>query len=254
MEREGDMSEDTARQETGAVPPVGYTPGDTYEGERGAADTARHVAATAVEETKGVASTAADQARAVAQDAGGHARQLVDEARLQLRAQADDQSRRLAGTLGDVGRQLRSMSEKADDPDSAVTRFTGQVAESAERLASRVEGGGLDRIADDVKRFARNQPGMFLLGALAAGFVVGRLFKAADMAEVAKGDDGGQPATGDQSSSADSDAAEWPTPAKPAEYAELAPMNPIPPTGPPYPPPEVQSAPSEHTGRPEWDR
>jgi hypothetical protein len=278
------MTEYTHSGTTGDLPPGDAASGSTDQDHRGttgvAAAEARGVATTAVEETKSVAGTAADEAKAVVQDATGQARYLADEARSRLRAELDDQSNRLAGTLGDVGRQLRSMSANADDPDSAVTRFAGQAADSVERFASRLEDGGVDRALDDVKRFARNQPTVFLLGALGAGFVVGRLLKAADLGQVMQGRDGdgnGQ-SDGRRGLSASGTApASWPSPERVDEYAELATATPTAPaytgtegytesgTGsgtqypagggtefPEYPSP-TGSSPDE-AARPEWER
>jgi hypothetical protein len=144
--------------------------------------------ATAVEQTKAVAGTAVDQTRVVADEAKEQARRLGQEARSQLRGQVDDQAGRLANGLGDMGHQLRTMAENADDPESPVTRLTHQAADNVERLASRLDDGGLDVVIEDVKRFARNRPGLFLAAALGAGFVVGRLIKAIDIGEVVKSD------------------------------------------------------------------
>ena len=161
---------------------------------RGVAESAAHeaggVTGTAVDQTKAVASTAADQTRMVAHDAKDQARRLTYEAKTQLRRQVDDQASRFGRNLGDVGQQLRTMAEKADDPESPVTGITRQAADAVERLASRLEGGDLDQVVDDVKRFARNRPGVFLLGAAGLGFIVGRLFKAVDIGEVVKGSNG----------------------------------------------------------------
>src|SRR5688500_14027846 len=148
-----------------------------------AAQEAGGVAGTAKEQTKAVAGTAADQTRMVAHDAKDRARQLTQEAKGQLKRQVDDQAGRAGRSLADVGQQLRTMAEKADDPESPVTNITRQAADGVERLASRLQGGGFDQVFDDVKRFARNRPGVFLAGALAAGFVVGRLVKAVDLGE-----------------------------------------------------------------------
>jgi hypothetical protein len=148
----------------------------------------RSVAGAAADETKSVARAAADEARSVAHDATNEVRKLMGDARSQLRSQANEQSDRLAGSLQDVGHQLRTMAEKADDPESPVTSLTRQAADTADRFASHLQDGGVDRVMDDVKRFARNRPGVFLAGALAAGFVVGRMVKAVDIGEVVKGD------------------------------------------------------------------
>jgi hypothetical protein len=153
-----------------------------------AASEASGVATTAVEQTKAVASTAADQTKAVADDAKQRARRLGQEAKTQLRGQVDEQASRVSRNLGDIGQQLRTMADKTDDPDSPVSAYTRQAGETVQRLASRLDEGGLDQVVDDVKRFARNRPGLFLLGALGAGFVIGRLIKAVDLGEVVKGD------------------------------------------------------------------
>jgi hypothetical protein len=142
---------------------------------------------TAVEQTKSAAGTAVDQTKAVADDAKRQARRLGQEARAQLRGQVEDQSARVARGLEDVGRQLATMADKTDDPDGTVSSYTRQAGEGVQRLAARLDDGGLDQMLDEMKRFARNRPGLFLLGALGAGFVVGRLLKAVDLGEVAKG-------------------------------------------------------------------
>jgi hypothetical protein len=55
-----------------------------------------------------------------------------------------------------------------------------QLADTATRAADKLETGGVDATLADLKRFARRRPGLFLMGAMGAGFAVGRLLKAAD--------------------------------------------------------------------------
>jgi hypothetical protein len=52
-----------------------------------------------------------------------------------------------------------------------------QGSEAAERLASRLEHGGVDAVMADARAFARRRPGAFLLGAATVGFVAGRLVR-----------------------------------------------------------------------------
>jgi len=54
-----------------------------------------------------------------------------------------------------------------------------EVAERARSLGSRLDGREPGELLEDVRDFARRRPGMFLLGALAAGMVAGRLVKGA---------------------------------------------------------------------------
>ena len=60
-----------------------------------------------------------------------------------------------------------------------VTDLTRQLAGTLDRVATRIGDGGLRAVGDDVRDFARRQPGLFLLGAGVAGFVVARAVRAA---------------------------------------------------------------------------
>jgi hypothetical protein len=160
---------------------------------------AAEVASTAKERATEVTGAAGSEAKAVAQDAAAHARQLVDETRGQLRTQASEQTDRLTGTLRDIADQLRSMAEGRGATAGVVGDVTGQLASTAQRAASRLDEGGLDAMMADVKRFARNRPGTFIVAAVGAGFVAGRLIKAADthaLIEAAKPSDSEPPSNG----------------------------------------------------------
>jgi hypothetical protein len=160
---------------------------------------AAEVASTAKDRAAEVSGAAGAEVKAVAQDAAAHARQLVDETRGQLRTQASEQTDRLTGTLRDVAAQLQSMAEGRGAATGVVGDVTSQLASTAQRAASRLDEGGLDAMVADVKRFARNRPGVFIAAAVGAGFVAGRLIKAADthaLIDAAK-PDAGSPSNGD---------------------------------------------------------
>jgi hypothetical protein len=148
---------------------------------------------------RSAAGTTASEARAVVDEAKESARDLVGDARTQLRAQAGDQAQRLAETLRTFGEQLSSMG-RAPQAQGTAAELARQAGQRTQHVARRLESGGLDTVMDDAKRFARNRPGTFLLGALGAGVVVGRLLKNADtgaLASAAKpsNGDGGDGAT-----------------------------------------------------------
>ena len=134
---------------------------------------------TLVEKTDEVRSVVADEARGVAQDAKYHARQVAHESRESLRSEALNQAARVASTLRDIGGQLQSMAESQTDGGTAVD-MSRQLAGAATRVADKLETGGLDSALGDVKGFARRRPGVFLVAAMGAGFVAGRLLKAVD--------------------------------------------------------------------------
>jgi hypothetical protein len=141
-------------------------------------DRAAEVASSAKDQAATVAHTAMDEVQSVGAEAAQEAKDLLADASEQLKAQAAEQSDRVAAMLGDVGSQLRTM---ADAGDAGVARdLVQRVAGEAEQLADRLGQGGLDRTLDEARRLARNRPGMFLLGAAAAGFFAARLARTAD--------------------------------------------------------------------------
>jgi hypothetical protein len=137
-----------------------------------AADQGKHVAGTAKEETMNVAGTAADQARGVVGDA---VRQVSD----QVNDQASTQRDRLSETLRSLGDDLEKMASPGPGPESGLAAdLVREVSDRARALSSQLEGREPGQLLEDARSFARRKPGTFLLGALAAGVVAGRLFRA----------------------------------------------------------------------------
>ena len=135
--------------------------------------------ASAGEAAQSVASTAKDEGRVVAATAKTETAHLASEARAEMRKQADEQSRRIADRVRDVGNQLDGV-RRGEAPSGSVASVIGDVAARANQFADRLDSGGIDAVASDVKRFARQRPGLFLLGAFGLGVVAGRTLRNAD--------------------------------------------------------------------------
>ena len=154
---------------------TGPTTGATESGSGTAstvADQGRHVAGTAKEETQNVAGTAAAQARSVM---GDTVRQVSD----QVNDQATTQRDRLSQTLRTLGDDLEQMASQQPGPESGMAvDLAREVSERVRSLGSHLEGREPGQLLDEARDFARRRPGTFLLGALAAGVVAGRLFRA----------------------------------------------------------------------------
>jgi len=139
---------------------------------------AQQTVPTATEEGRHVAGVAADEAKGVAAEATHQARGVVDDAMTQVRDQLDDQGRqqkdRLAGTLATFGDELDRMAQNGSGLAADVAQ---EVAGRARSLSRHLDGRQPAELLDDVRRFARQRPGTFLLGAAAAGVVVGRLLR-----------------------------------------------------------------------------
>lgn len=124
-----------------------------------------------------VAGTAKDQAQAVAGEARLQTRRAVGQLRERVGEQTEQQSRRAAQGIRQWADELASMSETAK-PDSPVSGVVQQVADTGRRAADYLEQHGLSGVTEEVQNFARRRPGVFLAGAVAAGFLVGRMAKA----------------------------------------------------------------------------
>jgi hypothetical protein len=164
---------------------------------------AKETASTAADETKHVAGVAADEAKKVAGEAKQHARGLLDEAMGQVDEQSRTQRDRLVGTLATFSDDLKQMADRSDSPGLA-SDVARQVADRARTLGDHLDGREPADLIDDVRSFARRRPGVFLLGALTAGVLAGRLAR------------GAKAATDDQSA----DVRPTPPPPAPATVAE----------------------------------
>jgi hypothetical protein len=131
---------------------------------------------TAAEEAKNVAATAKEEAISVAADVKTQAKDLYAQTKQELTEQATTQQQRVASGLRSMGRELSSMAESSEGgvAGDLVRQAATRVTSAGSWLEARDPGG----VIDEVKRFARRKPGVFVLGAAVAGIVVGRLTRA----------------------------------------------------------------------------
>ncbi len=119
--------------------------------------------------------TALEHVTALTGDAKDKATNVAHDVRRELETQGDAQARRAASALHSVGVQLHGMADSGQP--GAVRDVTRQLADKSRQVASRLEEGGVQGVGDDLRRFARRQPGLFLAAAGLAGFVVTRVLR-----------------------------------------------------------------------------
>ncbi|MCW2866446.1 MAG: hypothetical protein JWR20_634 [Marmoricola sp.] len=177
----------------GAVPgqvpgtPTTYTSPTTSgttstSGSSGAGEKAQQAAGTAKQEAGHVAGVAQQEAGKVAAEAKDQLRGLVDDATSQVDQQTRAQKSRLTETLRTFGDDLDGMAQQQEGSGPA-RQLVQQVSEQARTLASHLDDREPQELLEDVRRFARRRPGAFLLGAVAAGVVAGRLTRGAKAAK-----------------------------------------------------------------------
>ncbi len=153
----------------------------TADAAKGAAS---DVAGEATSAAAGVKDTVKTEVGSVVSDAADKAGAVLRTSQQELRTQAETKAKDLSSTLDTAARQLATMADAADDPNSMVAQLSRTAAEQLRKQGRRLDEGGLEGLAVDAKRFARNRPGAFMLGSIAAGFAVGRLAKHANVKQV----------------------------------------------------------------------
>jgi hypothetical protein len=153
----------------------------TSESSSGAKEQAKQTAGTAADEGKRVAGVAQGEAQRVASEATSHVQDLLGQATSQVDEQSRTQRDRLVGTLRTFGDDLEHMASQTDGGLAADVAH--QVAGRAHDLSSHLDGREPRELLDELRGFARRRPGTFLVGALVAGVVAGRLTRGAKAAQ-----------------------------------------------------------------------
>lgn len=156
----------------------------------GVRDQARQVGSEAAQAGGAIAQTAREQGREVVGEATRQARNLYGEARTQLHSQAGDQQRRAASGLRSLADEMRSMAQQGGQA-GPVTELAHQAAERVHGVAGWLEQREPGDLVNEVRDYARRNPGTFLVGAAVLGVLAGRLTR-----NIAAGGDGQHPGTG----------------------------------------------------------
>lgn len=156
-----------------AAAPSGSVQGPASKKEA-AKDEAAAVAGHAAGEAKNVADTARAEAAYVAVEVKTNAKDLLYQAKSDLTDQAGAQQQKAADGIRTISSQLHTMADASDQPGVAADLIR-QAAERTQSAASWLESRDPGSLLDEVKSFARQRPGAFLLAAAGAGLLAGRL-------------------------------------------------------------------------------
>ncbi|HET7488573.1 MAG TPA: hypothetical protein VFJ85_11640 [Acidimicrobiales bacterium] len=140
------------------------------------------VAQATASEAKGLVEQVKYEASGVLEEATGQARRSLEDTRSVLQGQAASQLDRLSERLQQLAAEANALAE--GNPEEAAT-LRDLVADAGQQLAglaervsiigNDIETRGVGAALADVQAYARRRPGMFLLGAVGAGFLVGRI-------------------------------------------------------------------------------
>jgi hypothetical protein len=156
-----------------------------------AVDEAKNVGQTAAAAGGQVASTATDQAKHVAHETQRQAKDLLDQGRTQVKGQVVSQQQKAAEGLTGLAQQLRGMADgTAQGAPGPAADLLQQASGYIEQFADKLQNRDPAELLDEVRNFARRKPGVFLLGAAAAGILAGRLTSGVKAAHTDSGPSG----------------------------------------------------------------
>jgi len=113
-----------------------------------------------------------DQAK---QTAGG----MVEQAKEQVSSRLTDQISQTAEGLHYASEELRRAGQqlRQREPSMPIAQYADRAAEQIDRVSSYLRNKDLDMLANDVQRFAREKPAMFIGSAFGIGLVAARFLK-----------------------------------------------------------------------------
>ena len=132
-------------------------------------------------QAKDVANQAQQAAGDVANQAQAKAKELGQEAQSQAKSIARDQKNQAAEQASGVASALRESGQRFNEQDMGfVGQYAEQAADQVEQFSNYLSGSSVGDMLNDVEGYARRQPEVFVAGALAAGFLLGRFLKSTE--------------------------------------------------------------------------
>lgn len=135
---------------------------------------------------QGTIDQAKQQASELTEQAKDQAGQLADQAKQQVSSRLTTQKDRAAESLSGVAQALRQTGANLREQDqSGMTQYVEQAADQVERLSGYIQNRELPQLMDEVERFARRQPTLFLGGAFVLGLIGARFLKSSSSSSTA---------------------------------------------------------------------
>lgn len=131
-----------------------------------------------------VAAAASDARKSLGDAASG----ATQNFRQQITERITAQQERAVDTLETVALLLQQAGEHARKEEKAtVAEYTDRAAEQVERLSDAIRDREADQLITETKQFAQRQPGLFVGGALAAGFLATRFLRSSAQPQASNG-------------------------------------------------------------------
>jgi hypothetical protein len=109
-----------------------------------------------------------------ARRASGLAQRLKEDGRQTL----EQRKRSAADRVEEIAQAIDRAGTQFSQNEPVLADYASRFATTVGNLATRLREGSVDDLVEDTRSFARRNPGLFLAGGIAAGFVLSRFVKA----------------------------------------------------------------------------
>ncbi len=100
-------------------------------------------------------------------------------------SRVDEQKNRAADGLGGIADVIRNASNELRGENEALASYVDLASDQMRRIADQIRERGVGDMVDDVSRFARRRPALFIGGAFLVGIGIARFLKSSS----SRGDD-----------------------------------------------------------------
>jgi hypothetical protein len=122
--------------------------------------------------------TLGDRAEEAMEQTRGMVGQMFGDVRNAAEEMLEERKERAAESVQGVADALRRTAGNLKSENETIARYAEQAAETVARFSDTVRERRLGDMVADLDDFARRQPTLFLVGAVAAGFIAGRFMAA----------------------------------------------------------------------------
>jgi hypothetical protein len=92
-------------------------------------------------------------------------------------SRVDEQKNRAADGLGGIADVIRNASNELRNENETLAGYVDQASDQMRRIADQIRERGVGDMMDDVSRFARRRPALFIGGAFLVGIGIARFLK-----------------------------------------------------------------------------
>lgn len=108
----------------------------------------------------------------------GSGRGVMERVRETATTQLSNQKERATSSIGNVAQAVRQSAQPLrDNQQDVIAQYVEKAADQLERFSTRLRDRDVSEIVDDVQRFARQRPALFVGAAFAAGILAARFLK-----------------------------------------------------------------------------